>query len=78
MARACELCGKGPTFGNQVSHSNRKTRKKWSANIQTIRAKTPEGVKRLRVCTSCIRSGKVVKAPRGYREGLVKGDKKAA
>lgn len=78
MARACDICGKGPSFGNQVSHSNIKTRKKWSANVQTVRAKTPEGVKRVRVCTNCIRSGRIEKAPRGYREGLVKNDKKAA
>jgi len=78
VARSCEVCGKGPRFGNQVSHSNIKTRKKWSANAQTVRVKTAEGVKRLRVCTSCLRSGKVEKAPRGYRAGLVKDSKKAA
>jgi len=48
----CEICGKGPQFGNRVSHSNRKTRHKFAPNIQTVRI---DGVKR-KVCTSCLRS----------------------
>ena len=52
MARKCEICGKGPQFGNRVSHSNRKTRHKFNPNIQTVRI---DGVKK-KVCTSCLRS----------------------
>ena len=52
MARRCEICGKGPQFGNRVSHSNRKTRHKFNPNIQVVRI---DGVKR-KVCTSCLRN----------------------
>lgn len=59
MSRKCEICGKGQVSGNNVSHSNRHTRRKWDANIQTVRANVDGTVKRVHVCTSCIRSGKV-------------------
>ena len=65
MAKRCEVCGKGPQFGNNVSHANNKTRKKWTANIQNVRIQVPGGgTKHVSVCTSCVRGGKVVKAPR--------------
>lgn len=64
MAQRCDICGKGPRFGNNVSHANNKTRRKWSANLKTVRV-TEKGVAvRKRVCTSCLRGGKVTKAPR--------------
>lgn len=60
MARKCEVCGKGPSTGCNVSHSNRHTKRRWNANIQTIRVKEENGtVLRKKVCTRCIRSGKV-------------------
>ncbi len=65
MAATCDVCGKGPGFGMSVSHSHRRTRRRWNPNIQTVRAmvgaagKTP---KKLGVCTSCIKAGKVVRA----------------
>ena len=62
MARVCEVCGKGPQFGNRVSHANNKTKRRWNVNLQTVRARVGGGQRRLRVCTSCIRSGKVQKA----------------
>ncbi|HAF59799.1 MAG: 50S ribosomal protein L28 [Bacillota bacterium] len=63
MARKCEVCGKGPSTGCNVSHSNRHTKRRWNANIQTIRVKEENGtVLRKKVCTRCIRSGKVVRA----------------
>ena len=63
MASVCDVCGKGPGFGMSVSHSHRRTRRRWNPNIQTVRAlinggKTP---KKLNVCTSCIKAGKVVR-----------------
>jgi large subunit ribosomal protein L28 len=62
MAQKCEVCGKGPSFGNVVSHANNKRRRRWNPNLQTVRA-VVEGVrKHIRVCTSCIRSGRVTKA----------------
>ena len=42
MSRKCEVCGKGQTSGNAVSHSNRHTRRKWNANIQTVRVNPGE------------------------------------
>ncbi len=61
MAQTCEICGKGPRMGRNVSHSNRKTPKIWSPNLQRVRALVKGSVRRLRVCTRCIRSGRVTK-----------------
>lgn len=55
----CAICGKGAYFGNMVSHSHRRSNKVWKANVKSVRVKTPEGNKRMYVCTSCLRSGKV-------------------
>ncbi len=65
MARVCDICGKGPTYGNNVSHANNKTRRRWEPNLQRARVLVDGKPKRIRVCTSCLRSGKVTKAPRG-------------
>ncbi len=62
MARACEICGKGPTTGNNVSHANNRTRRRWKPNVQRVHAKVGSTVRRILACTRCIRSGKVVKA----------------
>ncbi len=61
MAATCETCGKGPGFGNNISHSHRRTRRRWNPNIQRVRA-TVEGTrKRLNVCVSCLKAGKVTR-----------------
>jgi large subunit ribosomal protein L28 len=62
MSRKCEICGKGQVSGNSVSHSNRHTRRKWNANIQTVRVLENGSVRRANVCTRCIRSNKVNRA----------------
>ena len=62
MSRKCEICGKGQVSGNTVSHSNRHTRRKWNANIQTVKVEENGTVSRKNVCTTCIRSGKVTRA----------------
>ncbi|MGH9617083.1 MAG: 50S ribosomal protein L28 [Acidobacteriaceae bacterium] len=62
MAQTCEICGKKPQFGNNVSHAHNVTRRRWNLNLQTVKAKVNAGNKRIRVCTGCIKSGKVVKA----------------
>ena len=62
MSRKCEICGKGQVSGNNVSHSNRHTRRKWNANIQTVTVKEGGSVKKMNVCTRCLRSGKVERA----------------
>ena len=60
--RVCEICGKGTTTGNNVSHANNKTKKVIYANLQSVRAQTDKGTRRMSVCTRCLRSGKVTKA----------------
>ncbi len=62
MAQVCDICGKGPQFGNRVSHAHNLTKRRWNVNLRPVRAKVGGATKRLRVCTSCLRSGKVVKA----------------
>ena len=62
MSRKCEICGKGQVSGNNVSHSNRHTRRKWNANIQTVRIEEDGVVRKAKVCTRCLRSGKVTRA----------------
>ena len=62
MAKVCEICGKGPRFGHRVSHAHNLTNRRWDVNLQTVKAVINGGCKRVRVCTSCLRSGKVQKA----------------
>jgi large subunit ribosomal protein L28 len=61
MAKNCELCGRGPQFGNRVSHAHNVTKRRWNVNLQNVRAVVNGGSKRVKVCTSCIRNGKVQK-----------------
>ncbi|MBU2444268.1 MAG: 50S ribosomal protein L28 [Bacteroidetes bacterium] len=62
MAKRCEICGKGPVTGNNVSHAHNRTRRRWLPNLQKVRAKVGKSVKSINVCTSCIKSGRVLKA----------------
>lgn len=62
MAKRCEICGKGPIVGNNVSHAHNTTKRRWLPNLQTVRANVDGKTKRMKVCTECIRSGKVQKA----------------
>ena len=62
MARRCEVCGKGPVVGRRVSHAHNVRPRRFEPNLQTVRALIGGGVKRVRVCTRCIRSQKIVKA----------------
>ncbi len=62
MARVCEVCGKGPQFGNRISHAHNVTKRRWNVNLQRVRAIVNGAARRIMVCTSCLRSGKVVKA----------------
>ena len=63
MSVICDVCGKGSQNGHKVSHSNKKNPKIWKPNLQTIRVATDGGTKRIKVCTTCMRSGRVTKAP---------------
>jgi large subunit ribosomal protein L28 len=61
MAAVCEVCGKHPSWGMSISHSHRRTKRRWNPNIQRVRAVVDGTPRRIHVCTSCIRAGKVTK-----------------
>jgi large subunit ribosomal protein L28 len=61
MARFCDLCEKGPTTGHLVSHSNIKTKTRWLPNLKRMKAVIKGTTQTIRVCTRCIRSGKVAR-----------------
>jgi large subunit ribosomal protein L28 len=61
VASVCDVCGKGPGFGNNVSYSHRRTPRRWNPNIQRVRVKIGRTPRRLNVCTSCIKAGKVTR-----------------
>ena len=65
MAKRCELCGKGPVVGRQHSHANDVSARRFEPNLQSVKAVINGGNKRIRVCTRCLRSQKVVKAGPG-------------
>ena len=60
--RQCAVCGKRPSVGNSVSHANNKTKRRWNPNLQRVRANLEGTVKYIKVCTRCLRSGRVRKA----------------
>jgi large subunit ribosomal protein L28 len=62
MANICAVCGKGVSTGMQVSHSHIRTKRTWKPNLQRVRALVDGAPVRLRVCTRCLRSGKVQRA----------------
>lgn len=64
MARVCAICGKGRQVGYNVSHANNRTKKVWRPNLQRVKAIREGTVKRIYVCTRCIRTGVVTKAHR--------------
>jgi len=62
MSKRCEICGKGPLVGNNVSHAHNLTKRRWLPNLQKVRAKVDGQVKRILVCTKCLKAGRVMKA----------------
>jgi large subunit ribosomal protein L28 len=62
MAQVCDVCGKGPQFGNNISHAHNVTKRRWNVNLQAVKALVNGSPKKIRVCTSCIKSGKIAKA----------------
>jgi len=62
MAKVCDVCGRGPQFGNRISHAHNVTKRRWNINLQSVRAIVNGNAKRIRACTSCIKNGKVQKA----------------
>jgi large subunit ribosomal protein L28 len=55
----CDICGKGPQFGNKISHSHKVTNRMWHPNIQKTKAYIDNTVKRINVCAKCLKAGKV-------------------
>jgi large subunit ribosomal protein L28 len=62
MAKICEICGKKPQVGNNVSHAHNVNKRRFNPNLQNVRAQKDGRVQKMVVCTSCIKSGRVVKA----------------
>lgn len=70
MANTCDICGKGPQFGQNIRHVHSgswalrapRTKRVWLPNLQTVRANVNGTTKKLHVCTKCIKAGKVVRA----------------
>lgn len=62
MAQKCEICGKAPHYGNVISHANNTRRRRWNPNLRRVRAVLEGARKHVRVCTACIRAGRVQKA----------------
>lgn len=61
MSQVCDVCGKRPRVGMRVSHSHRRSKRRWKPNIQKVRATVDGAPKRLRVCTSCLKANKIQK-----------------
>jgi large subunit ribosomal protein L28 len=61
MASVCDLCGKKPSFGMNLSFSHRRTKRRWNPNIQRVRALVDGAPRRINVCTACLRAGRVTK-----------------
>ncbi len=62
MAKKCEVCGKTPVVGRRISHAHNVSARRFEPNLQTVKAMINGGTRRIRVCTRCLRSGKVRKA----------------
>lgn len=62
MARTCDICGKKPMVGNNISHAHNKTKRRFLPNLQTVRIRENGGVRKANVCTRCIRTAKFEKA----------------
>jgi large subunit ribosomal protein L28 len=52
----CEVCGKGPQFGNNVSHSMRHTKRRWNINVQRTRLVVDGVEQRVHICAKCIKT----------------------
>lgn len=61
MSKICEICGKKPLYGNNVSHSNNRTHRRWNPNLQKVKVNINGSIKRIKVCTDCIKSDKIDK-----------------
>lgn len=63
MANFCYVCNKGPATGNRVSNANNKRKRRFMPNLQRVRVFEDGRAVRVRVCTRCLKAGKIRKAP---------------
>jgi large subunit ribosomal protein L28 len=63
MARMCEICGKKPQVGNNISHAHNVTKRRFNPNLQRVKTLSNGRRKKMLVCTACIKAGHIVKAP---------------
>lgn len=63
MSKMCEVCGKKPLVGHNISHAHNLTKRRFNPNLQRVKTLQKGRVKKMLVCTSCIKSGHIVKAP---------------
>lgn len=61
MAARCDICGKGPSTGYNVSHSNRHTKRRWKPNLHKMRIDVNGSLRSVKVCSGCLKAGKVKK-----------------
>lgn len=64
MAQVCEICGKGSISGHKVSRSKNRSKRRWYPNLHKVRVEVDGTVKTMKICTRCLKSDKVKKAPR--------------
>lgn len=62
MAKVCQLCGKKISVGHNVSKAHNLTKRRFSPNLHTITVIINKKVKKIKLCTRCIRSAKLQKA----------------
>ena len=62
MSRECEICGKKRMIGHNVSHAKNRNIREFRPNLVSIRAKVKGAAKRMKICTRCLRTGKIEKA----------------
>lgn len=61
MAKRCDICGKGPAVGHRISHAHNLTLRRWLPNLVSMRALINGRTQRVKVCTRCLKAGKVTK-----------------
>ncbi|MGI6105087.1 MAG: 50S ribosomal protein L28 [Raoultibacter sp.] len=62
MSQVCEICGKSPVAGRNVSHSHRVSNRVFRPNVQKVTIKLNGKVKQANVCTKCMKAGKIERA----------------
>ena len=63
VSKMCAICGKKPLVGSNISHAHNVTKRRFNPNLQRVRAVSEGRTKTVMVCTACIKSGRVQKAP---------------